>query len=92
MACSHLLPYLNDMPLSIIPTAVPNVELDVVTIRRYVKKIIGPSGSNYRLFLFNNVKQIGEKLLNQRENDTKSSTEIIYLIRTLTHERGANSV
>uniref|UniRef100_A0A915MZF0 Proteasome activator Blm10 mid region domain-containing protein n=1 Tax=Meloidogyne javanica TaxID=6303 RepID=A0A915MZF0_MELJA len=91
MACSHLLPFHNVMPINLIPMAVPNVVLDIVTIRRYVKKIIGPSGSNYRLFLFFIIKQIGEKLLNERENDTKSSIEILYLIRTLTHERGANS-
>ncbi|CAK5017318.1 unnamed protein product [Meloidogyne enterolobii] len=91
VACADLLPFYDGQVLNLIPMAVPNVELDVVTVPPNVKKITAADGSNYRTFLFKIVQQIGERLLNERENDTKSSIEIIHIIRTLTHERGSNS-
>ncbi|KAF7632271.1 hypothetical protein Mgra_00008341 [Meloidogyne graminicola] len=79
--CSNLCPFFGGL-------ATPNIVLDVVTIPCNVKKIIAIDGSNYRTFLFKIVKQIGERLLSERDNDTKSSLEILAIIRILLNERG----
>ncbi|KAL7079669.1 hypothetical protein ACQ4LE_001115 [Meloidogyne hapla] len=91
VACADLCPFFDGEVFQLIPMAVPNVVLDTVTVPPNVKRITAADGSNYRTYLFNIVKQIGDKLLKERENDTKSSIELLHITRILIHERGANS-
>ncbi|KAF7632932.1 hypothetical protein Mgra_00007634 [Meloidogyne graminicola] len=87
--CSNLCPFFDGEVLSLIPMATPNIVLDVVTVPWNVKKITASDGSNYRTFLFKIVKKTGERLLSERDNDTKSSLELLAIIRILLNERGS---
>jgi hypothetical protein len=90
---SNLCPFFDGEVLSLIPMAVPNVVFDTATVPSYVKRIQAPDGTNFRRALFNIVKQLAEQFLSsKRENDTKSSIELLHFIRVLLHVRGVDSV
>lgn len=53
--------------------------------------LTAPNGGNLRRAVFDGLKKLAESLLTRRENDTKSTIELVAILRVLLHVRGVDS-
>uniref|UniRef100_A0A914I0E6 Proteasome activator complex subunit 4 n=1 Tax=Globodera rostochiensis TaxID=31243 RepID=A0A914I0E6_GLORO len=92
-ACSALCPLFDEAEaiVDLTPTALPNVKLDIVAVPRHVKRLVAKEGGNnvnFRQQLFILVQKLGDHLLNERENDSRSIIALLNVVSAVIFSRG----